>query len=224
MPEMETTRIILDKLPVKYVAAVRSRLGSYSADSMQIQRVGEELGYDIYRMTTQILAGKIASGTREFTFEFPATWRDHWKRDHATRWYARWIVRRWPARMTVHRNVIDFKQYAAYPLADLPVAPPDEFGYPVIWEMTQFRKPLDPGMRQVYRDNPRARFASRRVAERAVAEMIFQAVMDSSRGMGVNAAPQDIHVFFDALERLGVNVSQLITETAIESRGMPAEE
>jgi hypothetical protein len=227
----ERITVRFDQLPLRYATVIGPRLGSYAQGGLRIERtgdVGDQLGEAVYKMSTQILAGKILGDTQEFTFGIPATWWQHWKQDHAASWYASWLVRRRPVKTRLLRSAVDFSRYAAYPLADLPVAPPDEFGYPVIYEMMRLREPAEPGIEQVFKDNPRAVFISRMRAERAIMETALQLATGgdvfrqpgfSSRQYGFDA--HDLRLIFDALERLGVNVSQLITETALESRDLP---
>jgi hypothetical protein len=59
----------------------------------------------------------------------PATWRDHWKLTYGHRWWARWYVRRRPARTVErpHRQVFtataefDLERYRLYPRANASV-------------------------------------------------------------------------------------------------------
>jgi hypothetical protein len=224
-----TKRISLDQLPVGYAALVRRRpLGGFSRAHLKAAPFGDEgneLGQALYSFTTKILAGKIASDDQEFSFDIPVTWWQHWKGDHAGTWYGAWIARRWPPRYQRLSNTVRFRQYAAYPLAELPDVPPSEFGFPVIWEMTDLRKPLEAGMRHVFLDNPRAEFMTRSYAEHTLySTLVKQFVSLSLTDPLKDVRRLDITAVFDALEHLGVNTAQLITKTSARDRGEPADE
>lgn len=44
------------------------------------------------------------STTETFAVDLPATWWQHWKMDHDNRWWAGWLVRRWPTRYETYRD------------------------------------------------------------------------------------------------------------------------
>lgn len=76
----------------------------------------------------------------------PATWRDFWKLTHGHRWWARWWVRRHPARVIDHPQPVvwqataqfDLEKYRLYPHADIRVR--DRLGPDVI----HFHVPMSP--------------------------------------------------------------------------------
>src|SRR5215207_6159254 len=65
------------------------------------------------------LGPQTATARASADFTMPDGWWQHWKQDHRTRWYARWIVRRWPIRMrstTRWANVkIDIERFRTFP-------------------------------------------------------------------------------------------------------------
>lgn len=69
---------------------------------------------------------------RSYSYEVPRTWWDHWKLDHADTWYAKWWVRRHPARMlTKVMNVhveVPINPAIAFPDAPMPAS---RYGEPI---------------------------------------------------------------------------------------------
>ena len=94
----------------------------------------------IIRARGLVLGEKLPSHTETATgyatFESPATWWQHFKRQHGHRWWLRLFVRR-PVRMAVERRSVTltatWKHMAAYPWADLTTVIPEAFnvGRPV---------------------------------------------------------------------------------------------
>lgn len=217
-----STQIVMEQLAMRRTF-IADQLGEFTRSSLRVSRVANDIDRALHEMTAQLLAGVILSGSQEFIFEVPASWWEHWKQDHADTWYGHWIARRWPPRIITHRNVLDFTQYATYPGANLPAVPPGEYGRPVILEEMRLRDQLAPGIRHIRRDNPRAVFLSRRKAERTVIEIAFRRLQEQDLMSRPPLNLAHVIAFFDALSHLGVNVDQLITETAAEDRGMPVE-
>lgn len=108
-------------------------------------RVQEEVfGQLAYQLRTRVLTDDLPP--QEFTaqtavvFEVPASTWQMWKKRHATRWYARRLVARWPVRYepdpdgrgTTAICTASLERFRAYPRAQVQV-PTDRFGAPVLF-------------------------------------------------------------------------------------------
>lgn len=77
----------------------------------------------IVGLRTEILGERLgpqkAHGQTTVEFTMPDGWWQHWKEDHRTRWYARWIIRRWPIRIRMvsrHGRVeVDIERFRVFP-------------------------------------------------------------------------------------------------------------
>lgn len=69
---------------------------------------------------------------RTYQYEVPRTWWDHWKLAHAESWYARWWIKRHPARMLIKGIAIHVEvpidPAIAFPDAPMPAG---RYGEPV---------------------------------------------------------------------------------------------
>jgi hypothetical protein len=126
--------IQLDRLEVGF----RQRLGAHTLESMRLEHHEDRLTLDLIRsVTAEVLAEKLpperVERSQTFGIDFPASPFQHWKQKHATRWWLRRFVRRWPVRTErltrEARLTVNLERYRTYPEANY-VLPPDKFGAP----------------------------------------------------------------------------------------------
>lgn len=116
--EVAVSKITLERLK-KYVA---THIGSSLADSIEVRkRVEAGLEGMVYELRASVLASKIADDkyTAYFYYKVPATWFQHWKKDHAPRWFKK----RYPVKYEVKKakKTVHFKRYETYPQANLAI-------------------------------------------------------------------------------------------------------
>lgn len=108
------------------VSAERSQLFPNELDFLTLELSAAIYGERLERQTVQ--------AHKSVTFTQPATWWQHWKQDHAGKWYGRWIVQRWPVQVeetTQWLEVeIDVERFRTYPDANIAFNP--TLGRPVI--------------------------------------------------------------------------------------------
>jgi hypothetical protein len=100
----------------KYFAAIG--LGAYATEALALEFHRDETFGLVERLTTRLLTHQLAADSETVTVRVPATWRDHFKHQYAARWWARWLVRRRPARYTGQDVTVRLTRYATYPGAD----------------------------------------------------------------------------------------------------------
>jgi len=112
-PAVQQVRLDMDK--VGYTVRSSAR---YAREESGI------LGELTHRLQAYVLTEKLAGD--EFTYTFPATWWQHFKRDHLPT-YARW-------RPVVTTSVtVDIERKLMYPHANIAIRD-DRFGAPVVFE------------------------------------------------------------------------------------------
>jgi hypothetical protein len=67
------------------------------------------------QLATRVLTQHLEDKQTTVTFSPPATWWQHWKQDHAPRWF----TRRWPIRYKTVERTVEYEVCAMYPEADL---------------------------------------------------------------------------------------------------------
>lgn len=83
-------------------------------------------------LEARIYGEKLPPVTKTHTIEIPADWRQHWKRDHADVWWARWWVRRHPPRLCKETLSTTWDARASYPWLRARTQPvPSDFGQAV---------------------------------------------------------------------------------------------
>lgn len=102
------------------------------------------LGRLVYQLRVQVLTDDLPpeqfTAQSRVTFEVPASTWQMWKKRHASRWYARRLVARWPVRYepdpdgrgTDATCTANLERFRAYPRARVQV-PADRFGAPVLF-------------------------------------------------------------------------------------------
>jgi hypothetical protein len=102
------------------------------------------LGNLVYRLRAKILTDDLPpeefTAQTSVTFEVPASTWQMWKKRHASRWYARRLVARWPVRYepdpdgrgTTAVCTASLARFRAYPRAKVAL-PPDRFGRAVLF-------------------------------------------------------------------------------------------
>lgn len=195
----------------------KSRLGSYTAGrtKLEVERTAWDM---VLELSSAVLGAQVLSDTQSFSIEYPATWWQHLKQDHAPAWF----TRRWPVKLARRAGQVSFARYDTYPLANIPL-PPDEFGYPVRVEMFRLLGRAD-DIRAEEPGPPRFAYAGRVELAAYLFETAFPVLMAATRAESDGPHPRiAIEIFLDALERLGVNVGQLADKTALD-HPRPAEE
>lgn len=140
--------------PERLRAQMRIRLDSLLMASVKADVVRHEVDFMyeelVLRLQAHVLREDIgrehvtASERITHTTEHfgPATWRDFWKLTYGHRWWARWWVRRHPARVIEHPQTtrwvatatFDLEKYRTYPHADVRIRNrlgPDIIHFPV---------------------------------------------------------------------------------------------
>jgi hypothetical protein len=198
--------IVLDQLPVKLNKVAPVRLGSYAEGMTELKAIEHTVEGMMLQLRSSVLGARILSDRQDFSFEYPASWWQHFKRDKAPGWF----TRRYPVRMTKRILSVDFTRYDTYPMADVPL-PPDEFGYPVRVETFRLIGPRD--VREEPSGEPRYRY----VSQHALAFMIASELTERTGSWDI--APGLIRqVAGDTLALLksyGVNPDQLVREDAL---------
>lgn len=121
--------LILDKLRVAATMAITHEVSASVASSLEVV-IDHQIDRTVYALTAQVLGQRVdrqtANGTATAYFEYPATWWQHWKRDHQRAWYARWLVRRWPVRFAQTQRLatvsVDIERYRTFPDIEVPTA------------------------------------------------------------------------------------------------------
>jgi hypothetical protein len=142
----EVQRILLDRVRV----ATRRSLSPSVAESVELRTWQDDLfGGMVYEIRAHVLAEKLPpeqvtksttiEDTQVVNYPTPATWWDHWKVDHADRWWAGWFARRFPPAIEARAKTVEFKRdvtltvdlqrYRSYPEATF--VPPPNLGAPV---------------------------------------------------------------------------------------------
>ena len=116
----------------KVLTLVRAAAFGRTPKELATYRVVEDPLADdlVHRLETVVLAEHVHD--QQFVSEpvrVPATWWQHWKRDHAPRW----AQRRWPVRYQTFTLTVDLTRWIKYPWADIPVYP-DRLGKPIIFD------------------------------------------------------------------------------------------
>lgn len=94
--------------------------GDFLRDSIAVETSLDHFADTLLvRLSALVLADQVVSERDEVTVEVPADWWQHLKRDHAARWWMRWLVARHPVRTVTLRNLVSFDQYRMYPGADV---------------------------------------------------------------------------------------------------------
>lgn len=196
------------------VGPVRRRMdlefGSYTQGRTELtaERTAQDM---VLELRSAVLGAQVLSETQTFSVEYPASWWQHLKADHAPAWF----TRRWPVKMTKRVGQVNFKRYDTYPLANVPL-PPNEFGYPVRVEMFRLLGGDASGFRAGPPGPPRFTYANRIELASGLFNEAFPKLMAATRTNSDGPHPRvAVEIFLDALERFGVNVNQLIDETAL---------
>jgi hypothetical protein len=95
----------------KLALAAKRRLPAYVAAQSEaavwFDMLRDELVVELRsHVLGERLGDQMAEGPFEFDYFTPATWWQHWKMQHAGRWYARWLVKRRPAKTIQHKRTI----------------------------------------------------------------------------------------------------------------------
>jgi hypothetical protein len=210
MPDREP--VYLHQLRTKIQQMAPAKLGSFTSASMQLEVVKKDAWSMLMELSASLLGAQVLSENQEFFIEYPATWWQHLKQDHAPAWF----TRRWPVKMAKRVGMVNFTRYDAYPLASVPFTP-DEFGYPVRVEMYRMLGRADdihagpPGP-------PRFAYANRIDLASALFNEAFPKLMSATRTNSDGPHPRvAVEIFLDTMERFGINVSQLADETALRN-------
>jgi hypothetical protein len=205
MPDRE--QLLLTQLAVK-VSRAMPQLGSFTSEKAHLEAVKNEAFGMMLELRSAVLGAQILSDTQAVSIEYPATWWQHLKQDHAPAWF----TRRWPVRMTRRVAEVNFTRYDTYPMADVPL-PPDDFGYPVVIEMFRLLGPSEARIEPS--GKPRYKYAS----HHALGFLIANDLLDN----GEDAPPSQVRrVVLATLARLkhyGVNSDQLVREDVLRSMG-----
>lgn len=186
-------------------------LGSYTAG--RIKLTVEKTAWDmVLELRSSVLGAQVLSDTQTFSIEYPASWWQHLKQDHAPAWFKK----RWPVRFSSRSAQVNFSRYDTYPLADVPL-PPNEFGYPVRVEM--FRLLGSPNDIHAGKPGPpRFTYANRVDLASALFEESWSKLMAATRTNSDGPHPRvAVEIFLDAMERFGINVNQLADENALRN-------
>lgn len=209
-------------------------VGSYSRQMLEVEEMPDRLfGETLYRFTTSILSGRTVSETQRATVKVPASWWQHLKKT-AGEWHAKWLaephpswrllilpldiltivpraflipwfLRRHPVRYAELTAEVRFTRETLYPGADISL-PPDQFGYPVMWETIEHAPTVAGGEQWALEDYGPARFLDR--------HEIAREVMRDPDLNGSYAAtygdPTPVFGTLEWLKRHGVNVDQIV--------------
>jgi hypothetical protein len=210
MPEPH--HVYLHQLRTKIQRQAPERLGSFTTSSMQLEAVRKDAWGMLMELSASLLGAQVLSENQEFYIEYPASWWQHLKDEHAPAWF----TRRWPVKMTRRVGVVNFTRYDTYPLADMPL-PPDEFGYPVRVEI--FRRVGEvPDLHEGPPGPPRWVYASRVELSSSLFDEAFPRLMAATRTNSDGPHPRvAIEIILDTLERFGINTSQLADQSALLS-------
>ena len=88
---------------------------------------GDIFGDILARLELQIFTEQHRAGTATESIEFPTTFWQMWKRDHAPLWFAR----KFPIKTKRHTLQVSISEYKIYPQAQFSL--PKRFGEPVIF-------------------------------------------------------------------------------------------
>ena len=208
----EPNFVYLHQLQTKVAQMAPQELGSYTAGSMKLEAVKRDAWGMLMELRAKLLGAQVLSENQEFSIEYPATWWQHLKDEHAPAWFRR----RWPVKMTRRVGVVNFSRYDTYPLADVPL-PPDEFGHPVRVEMYRMTSDIR-GLQHEPPGPPRFSYANRIDLASALFNESFPKLMAATRTNSDGPHPRvAVEIFLDALERFGVNVNQLADKTALDN-------
>lgn len=142
-PSWIPTEDRLHDLESVYLAKVKrvvaTHLGPSVASTLDVSLERTLVGTLAVRLTAEVLTDQLPPKTVEQTrvveFETPATWWQHWKLDHATSWYAGWLVRRRPVRMRRENRAltlsVNLERFRHYPQSTV-VVPEDQLGVAVL--------------------------------------------------------------------------------------------
>lgn len=208
MPDREP--IYLHQLRSKIQQIAPAELGSFTSASMKLEAVKKDAWGMLMELSASLLGAQVLSENQEFFIEYPASWWQHLKQDHAPAWF----TKRWPVKTGKRTGVVNFTRYDTYPLANIPFTP-DEFGYPVRVEMYRMVTDIK-GLHHAPPGPPRFAYASRVELASALFGEAFPKLMAATRADSDGPHPRvAIEIFLDTLERFGVNVSQLADESAL---------
>jgi hypothetical protein len=85
----------------------------------------------VARLSTDVYGEKLVPHEASRTVEFPTTWWQMFRREHAGAWWMRWHVKRWPLRLEQVVLTAVWDNYVLYPWADLRGFVPPTLGNPV---------------------------------------------------------------------------------------------
>jgi hypothetical protein len=108
--------------------AAQQSIGAYMTESLDFQTIKDHV-YDtvLLRLTAMVLTDQHLDGTKEVTLDVPATWWQHFKRDHLPVRYLRWR----PVRYTKMQTTVRCEHFRIFPMADIV---PSVLGKPVLFE------------------------------------------------------------------------------------------
>jgi len=124
--EARVVRVALDKTALRFDGRVAGHCLRDLEASIGRDRAHDEM---LCIITTTMLEEVLEPGTEDSVvvdFYAPATWWEHFKREH----FPPWLLRRYPVRLLRYTREVSVKVTAAYPRAELLV--PDEVGEAVI--------------------------------------------------------------------------------------------
>lgn len=129
-PDHVYDRILLEQL--LYGMQQRVDLGPGLQQTLQLETIKDEYEHMYLRLSARLLAHQLGGETIErradlrVEYSYPATWWQMWKSQYQFRWYARWLVKRWPVRYVKPVVVedtatlrVDVKDYATFPKATI---------------------------------------------------------------------------------------------------------
>lgn len=125
----------------KYVARAQADAGLLDDVDVSVQHtVFDRVLFELRtRVLVDALPPETVTSRQRVTFEVPASTWQMWKARHASRWYARRLVVRWPVRYEADPDgrgtdavcTLDLERFRAYPRARVQL-PPDRFGPQVL--------------------------------------------------------------------------------------------
>lgn len=94
------------------------RVGATLAQSARYEVERREFPYDelVHRLTSYVLSDRLVSDTYSKDYFVPASWWQHFKRDHLPT-----IARRWPVKTERRTVTVQFDRYATYPHARIAI-------------------------------------------------------------------------------------------------------
>jgi len=103
--------VVHEPLTLRYIEAyLKARLPRFVAEDLKINPRYvdswlEDLTFE-FRMGVfgQTIKPEPVRTVASTTFQWPATWWDHWKMTHQRKWYARWWVKRHPFKMQMSKR------------------------------------------------------------------------------------------------------------------------